>query len=211
MNWDNLLTPLLFFLFIGVPLLNRLNRSQRGGPKPDPQEHTGSPRPGATNPLENNSDTQKTEDTKELEPELSYRLEAARRRVAEATAQMTAPPSPQKQFSSPTTSLPKAPSAALTPVSPTTNKLGGPPKVSPSDDQALVVTHVDDLNFRNTLQPEILTSRTSTTTAVSERKSSRQSFLVSGSKRQIIQGIIWKQILDDPLFKTPRRAPFQRR
>ena len=211
MNWDNLLTPLLFFLFIGVPLLNRLNRSQRGGPKPDPQEHTGSPRPGATNPLESKSDNQKTQDTKELEPELSYRLEAARRRVAEATAQMTAPPSPQKQFSSPTTSFPKAPSAVLTPVSPTTNKLGGPPKVSPSDDQALAVNHVDDLNFRNTLQPEILTSRTSTTTAVSERKSSRQSNLVSGSKRQIIQGIIWKQILDDPLFKTPRRAPFQRR
>ena len=210
MNWDNLLTPLLFFLFIGVPLLNRLNRGQKGGPKRGPQERTGLPQSGEINPPQSNSYTQKTEDTIELEPELSHRLEAARRRVAEATAQMTAPPSPQKQFSSPTTSVPKDPSAALTPISPTTNKLGGPPNLSPSEGEVLVVNHVDDKIFRNKLQPEILTS-TPSTTATSERKPSRQPSLVSGSKRNIIQGIIWKQILDDPLFKTPRRAPFQRR
>ena len=79
MNWDNLLTPLLFLLFIGVPLLNRLNRSKGTRPKPGSSTFPDStPRGPITRPPRK-SPKPEIQETPATDLEFSRQLAAARR------------------------------------------------------------------------------------------------------------------------------------
>ena len=206
MNWDDLLTPLLFLLFIGVPLLNRLNHRQRSQQKPNQPRNINTPTPPPTSQSGRDIVHQHIQETPAVDPELEYRLELARRKVAEAKAKATRPNHQLTSSMATSDNTLMIPASTLTP-----NNDDASPMLKSLVTEDKAKTHPESVDLRKPSNlPSMLQGLPDATPFVKSKPLDRFP-LITGSKEEIIQGILWKQILDEPLFKRPWRPPFQRR
>jgi hypothetical protein len=209
MNWDNLLTPLLFLLFIGVPLLNRLNRKRANQPRSGPSNY---PQTASSNPTDSPPGETAGVGRQDNIPEdgdLSRRLEAARKRVTDAT---------QHSGSEPPSSSPTSPDQR--PLQGAAhNSVTSPPR-DPAYSGTQPVSTVTEAPFGKTKRVSEPTNQPPTKQRfeissgrrdISKTSKANNSPAILTSGKEILKGIIWKQILDEPKYKDPWRTPSQRR
>ena len=191
-NLDSLISLLIFIIFIGLPLLNRLSRSRRGSAPP--RRPPGPPgQPGRTPPTLGAPDAE-TRPPAEMDETFARRLEEARRRVQDAMGGPGSGPSAQtpagtgSQGQATTAPVPVPPPAAA-PFIPAATR----PETPPERRELETGTGI------RRSQPLERTRR--------GKRSARETRdrLLSVAKRDILSGIIWKQILEEPAHQRRRR------
>lgn len=199
MSLDSLISLLILIFFIGLPLLSRLSR--RGGRSPSvPSRPPSHPRVMGKRQREIPQQQPADED-------FLRRLEEARRRVQEAMNQSgrteAQPPQRSGQTQTPPSPPPPVPSAA--PAGPI--RIPAPLQV-PSG--PLLRTSVPPSAEREGPErrsdPPIRRIRRAT--GQGNKGRDRQ---ISTDRQDIINGIIWKQILDRPPWERRGRTPSPRR
>lgn len=194
MNLDSLISLLILIFFIGLPLLSRLSR--RGGRSPSvPSRPPSQPRVMGKRQREIPQQLPADED-------FLRRLEEARRRVQEAMNQSgrTGAQPPQQSGQ---TQTPPVPSA--TPAGPI--RIPAPLQV-PSG--PLLQTSVPPPAEREGPEgrSDLPIRRVRRATGQGNEGRNRQ---ISADRQDIINGIIWKQILDRPPWERRGRTPSPRR
>lgn len=199
MSLDSLISLLILIFFIGLPLLSRLSR--RGGRSPS------APSRPPSHPRVMGKRQREIPQQQPADEDFLRRLEEARRRVQEAMNQSgrteAQPPQRSGQTQAPPPSPPPVPSAA--PAGPT--RIPAPLQVPsgpllqtsvPSPAESEVPEGRSDLPIR----------RIRRAAGQGNEGRNRQ---ISADRQDIINGIIWKQILDRPPWERRGRTPSPRR
>ena len=201
MNLDSLISLLILIFFIGLPLLSRLSR--RGGRSPSvPSRPPSQPRVMGKRQREIPQQLPADED-------FLRRLEEARRRVQEAMNQSgrteAQPPHPQQSGQTQTPPSPPPPVPSATPAGPI--RIPAPLQV-PSG--PLLQTSVPPPAEREGPEgrSDLPIRRVRRATGQGNEGRNRQ---ISADRQDIINGIIWKQILDRPPWERRGRTPSPRR
>ena len=194
MSLDSLISLLILIFFIGLPLLNRLRR--RGGRSP-----SVSLRP-PSHPRMMGQGQREIPQQQPADEDFLRRLEEARRRVQEAMNQSGRTEASPPQRSGQTQTPPSPPAA---PAGPTRIPA---PLQAPSG--PLLQTLVPPPAQREVPEgrSDLTTRRVRRATGQSNKGRNRQ---ISADRQDIINGIIWKQILDRPPWERRGRAPSPRR
>lgn len=197
MSLDDLFTLLLFALFLGLPLLSRLFRRGPTPPgKSSPPTRTGVP---STPPTAPKRDIQSAPGN--AADDIAERLEQARRRVREAVEGQTAR----------VDTRPAGDRTGLESAGDMFRPRQEPPARVPATPPVREVTAAF-------LPPDAVTARRSariSTRPLQVERSLRgkraklNAEMLAFSREDIMRGMIWKQILDEPKSKRPWRNPSQ--
>ncbi len=178
MNFDILISILLFVFFIVVPLLSRLQGRRQ------PPTRSRPVRP--TTPAQVDQDRASVpQQSGDLDDSFLKRLEEARRRVQEALDADSVPSEPRQKASPP-------PQDTVVSPEPATTAHPFLPARTPSKTPVAVPTRVvnrADMWRTDEVQPPVA-------------RRSLSSGVISVKGRSIVQGLIWHMILSEPLGKT---------
>lgn len=199
MSLDSLISLLILIFLIGLPLLSRLSR--RGGRSPSAPSRPPSP------PRVMGKRQQEIPQQQPADEDFLRRLEEARRRVQEAMNQSgrteVQPPQRSGQTQTPPSPPPPVPSAA--PAGPI--RLPAPLQVPPGP---LLQTSVPPPAEREVPEGRSDLPIRRVRRAAGQRNEGRDR-QISTDRQDIINGIIWKQILDRPPWERRGRTPSPRR
>jgi hypothetical protein len=203
MSFDDLIGLLIFLLFVGVPLFNRIRRGSRNRPQQNPAQPRTPGRRAA--PRTATDDPTPTAQAFDPDDPIGRRLEEARRRVeaarGSAPQQAATPPSGTASGSASATRAPQAPTQA--PPPPQQASGPAPPLLPPTVyvDLPEPTTTFDRtaVSASEPLKVERRKRRNRSTGSVTSSSRMQPDELMRLDPDDIVRGILWHQILSEPV------------
>jgi hypothetical protein len=202
MTFDNLISLLLFIFFIVIPIISRLNRSNRPQQQPNPNQPGGGQRPREAaqpvRPLVTAEDA-----PRQPTGDFAKRLEEARRRVMEAQQQATSSEAQLLPESRPSQPAPLRDAAQRLESQERTAAAKPLRRRAVSQPRAATAGASDTLK---TAQPPLRVMR-----RAPHRLTQHDKLMIRSTANDIRRGFIWHFILEDPKAKQLTRRRLSQR